>query len=67
MSVEARPVVVVPGWFVEYKQKPVIPIMNHNSLTKHYALSKKTVLDNSSLDRINHQLEALTLRGSDLF
>ncbi|GMM71669.1 hypothetical protein MTsDn5_16210 [Alteromonas gracilis] len=67
MSVEASPVVVIPGWFIEYKQKPIIPIMNHNSLTKHYALSKKTVLDNSSLDRINHQLEALTLRGSDLF
>jgi len=67
MSVVASPVVVIPGWFIEYKQKPVIPIMNHNSLTKHYALSKKTVLDNSSLDRINHQLEALTMRGSDLF
>ena len=67
MSVEASPVVVIPGWFIEYKQKPIIPIMNHNSLTKHYALSKKTILDNSSLDRINHQLEALTLRGSDLF
>ena len=67
MSVVASPVVVIPGWFIEYKQKPVIPIMNNNSLTKHYALSKKTVLDNSSLDRINHQLEALTMRGSDLF
>ena len=67
MSVVASPVVVIPGWFIEYKQQPVIPIMNNNSLTKHYALSKKTVLDNSSLDRINHQLEALTMRGSDLF
>ena len=67
MSVSATPLVVVPGWFVEYKQKPIIPIMNHNSLTKNYALSKKIVFDNSSLDRINHQLEALTLRGSDLF
>ena len=67
MSVEASPVVVIPGWFIEYKQKPIIPIMNHNSLTKHYALSKKTILDNSSLDRINYQLEALTLRGTDLF
>ncbi len=67
MSVVASPVVVIPGWFIEYKQKPVIPIMNNNSLTKHYALSKKTVLDNSSLDRIKHQLEALTIRGSDLF
>ncbi|GFD93626.1 hypothetical protein KUL156_02430 [Alteromonas sp. KUL156] len=67
MSVKSSPVVVIPGWFIEYKQKPIIPIMNHNSLTKHYALSKKTILDNSSLERINHQLEALTLRGSDLF
>ena len=67
MRVVASPLVVIPGWFIEYKQKPTIPIMNHNSLTKHYALSKKVVLDDSSLERINHQLEALTLRGSNLF
>ena len=67
MGVIASPLVVIPGWFIENKEKPVVPVMNHKSLTKYYALSKKTRFDDSSLERINHQLEALVMRRSELF
>jgi cbb3-type cytochrome oxidase subunit 3 len=67
MNVTTNPLVAIPGWYIEYKQKPIVPVMNHNSLPKHYRISNKPLLDDSSLERINHQLEALTLRGTDLF
>lgn len=67
MNVTTNPLVAIPGWFIEYKQKPIVPVMNHNSLPKHYRILNKHFLDDSSLERINHQLEALTLRGTDLF
>ena len=67
MGVTTNPLVVIPGWFIENKEKPVVPVMNHKSLTKYYALTKKTRFDDSSLERINHQLEALVMRRSELF
>ena len=65
MEVTTSPLVVIPGWFIENKQKPTVPVMNHKSLTKYYSLTKKTILNNSALERINHQIEQLAMRRSD--
>ena len=65
MEVITSPLVVIPGWFIENKQKPTVPVMNHKSLTKYYSLTKKTILNNSALERINHQIEQLAMRRSD--
>lgn len=65
MEVSTRPLVVIPGWYIENKQKPTVPVMNHKSLTKYYSLTKKVVLNDSALERINHQIEQLAKRQSD--
>ncbi|WP_414829227.1 nuclease-related domain-containing protein [Alteromonas sp. H39] len=64
-DIKANPVVVIPGWFIEYKQKPTVPVMSHKTLAKYYKFSKSFVHDDSSLSRINYQLEQLAMRGSD--
>ncbi|TPV54786.1 NERD domain-containing protein [Aestuariibacter sp. GS-14] len=67
MEVVTQPLVVIPGWYIEIKQKPAVPVMNHKSLTKYYSISKRPILDNSALDRINHQIEQLAMRRTDEF
>lgn len=67
MEVVTQPLVVIPGWYIEIKQKPAMPVMNHKSLTKYYSISKRPILDNSALDRINHQIEQLAMRRTDEF
>ncbi|GGF76203.1 nuclease-related domain-containing protein [Alteromonas lipolytica] len=67
MEVTTSPLVVIPGWYIENKQKPTVPVMSHKTLTKYYRLTKKLMLDESALARINYQLEQLAMRGSDEF
>ncbi len=67
MDVNSHPLVVIPGWYIDIRQKPAVPVMNHKSLTKYYSISKRPILDNSALDRINHQIEQLAMRRSDEF
>lgn len=67
MEVNTHPLVVIPGWYIEIKQKPTVAIMNHKSLTKYYDISKRPLFDNSALNRINHQIEQLAMRRSDEF
>jgi len=67
MQVVTNPLVVIPGWYIDIRQKPAVPVMNHKSLPKYYNISKRALLDNSALDRINHQLELLAMRRSDEF
>ena len=64
-DIKANPIVVIPGWFIEYKRKPTIPVISHKNLAKYYNVSKKVMFDESSLSRINYQLEKLAMRGND--
>ena len=68
INTPVNPVVVIPGWYVETKEKPVIPVINNKMLPKYYCkISSTSSFDEAMLSRINHQLAILSKRGSDEF
>ena len=67
LVIKSRPLVVVPGWYIEYKEKPIMPVLSHNNFIKNYRTTSKILFDNAELTRINHQLELLCRRMSEDF
>lgn len=67
LQVIASPMVVIPGWFVELKIRPVVPVMNHKNVKKYYRKTNKPVFSETDLSRINHQLGLLSRRINDEF
>lgn len=64
-SVQVSPMVVIPGWYIERKQRPVVPVLNHKNLVKYYNVANGRTYNDAELNRINFQLEKLSLRNSD--
>lgn len=67
MPIHVASLVVVPGWYVEIKSKPVVLVINHKNIAKCYRNVANQTLTQSELQRINHQLSILCQRGSDEF
>lgn len=66
-NVQVNPMVVIPGWFIERKQRPTVPVLNHKNVINNYSVSTSQIFKESDLTRINHQLDRLSLRGNDEF
>lgn len=60
-------IVVVPGWYVTMKTKPEVLTWPLKNLSQNYRNGLKQRLSPEQLQRVNHQLETLSLRNTDLF
>ncbi len=60
-------IVVVPGWYVTMKTKPDVLTWPLKNLSQNYRNGLKQRLSPEQLQRVNHQLETLSLRNTDLF
>lgn len=67
MVLNVLPMIVIPGWYIQNQQKPLLPVLNDKLLVKFYKSSTKIQFDEAALSRINHQLGLLSRRMDDEF
>ena len=67
LDISVNPIVAIPGWFINLKNRPAVPVVNHKNLKKYYRQSNRIIFSDSDLSRINHQLELLSKRMTDDF
>jgi hypothetical protein len=53
----AQPLVVLPGWYVELKDQPKVPVIASGYIPGFFSRHAGTALDNSQIKRICHQLD----------
>lgn len=58
MQVRAEPVLVLPGWFVDLKEKPPIPIIASGYINGFFTKQSRHGLSEEQIGRIVHQLDA---------
>lgn len=58
MPVQTTPVLVLPGWFVDLKEKPPIPIIASGYINGFFTKQRQSVLNDEQIARIVHQLDA---------
>ena len=56
-SVKADPLVVLPGWFVEIKDKPKVPVIASGYIDGYFKRRNGNVLNSEQITRIVHQLD----------
>jgi len=64
-EVHASAILIIPGWFIERKEKPVIPVLPHNNLEKTFPKLLGSQLDSVTIERICYQIEQRVKRGND--
>jgi len=65
-DIHAAPVLIIPGWFIERKEKPVIPVLPHSNLENTFPKLLGSPLDSATIERICYQIGQRVQRGSDL-
>ena len=55
--INAQPVVVLPGWFVESKTRPKVPVLASGSIQSYFKRQGGQTLDGKSMQRIAHQID----------
>ena len=58
IQIEASPLVVLPGWFVEIKDKPAVPVIASGYIDGYFKRGSGKSLDAEQISRIVHQLDA---------
>lgn len=58
LSINAAPLVVLPGWFVEIKDRPTVPVIASGYIDGYFKRKTEKVLDAEQITRIVHQLDA---------
>lgn len=58
MSVEASPIVVLPGWFVESKDRPAVPVIASGYIDGYFKRQSGKALCEEAVARIVHQLDS---------
>ena len=64
-DVHASAVLIIPGWFIERKEKPVIAVLPHNNLENTFPKLLGDQLDSATIERICYQVEQRVKRGDD--
>jgi hypothetical protein len=64
-EVHAAAVLIIPGWFIERKEKPIIPVLPLNNLNKTFPRLSGKQLDNTTIEKICYQVEQRVKRGDD--
>ena len=57
ISVPVRPVVVLPGWYIENKDRPVVPVIASGYIQKYFQSQRGPVFSNEELQRVVHQVD----------
>ena len=57
LSVPVRPVVVLPGWYIENKDRPVVPVIASGYIQKYFQSQRGPVFSNEELQRVVHQVD----------
>ena len=65
-EVHAAAVLIIPGWFIEHKEKPIIPVLPLNNLNKTFPTLINKQLNSSTIEKICYQVEQRVKRGSDV-
>ena len=52
-----RPVVVLPGWYIENKDRPVVPVIASGYIQKYFQSQRGPVFSNEELQRVVHQVD----------
>ena len=58
-SVQVKPMVALPGYFIERKDNNSVPVLNHKQLTSPNNFVSNMVLSEEQIKRVNHQLRQL--------
>lgn len=61
-STFVAPMLVFPGWWVERKEKPRIPVLNHKELINPRSYTAQVSLTESQVKRITHQLKQMQIK-----
>lgn len=64
-EIQAAAVLIIPGWYIERKEKPIIPVLPHNNLANTFPKLLGSSLDSKTIDRICYQIAQRVQRGSN--
>lgn len=57
ITIFAQPVVVVPGWFVEMKKRPKVPVLALGGIKGYFGRRSPQVLNESQIQQLVYQIE----------
>ena len=55
--VSVRPVIVLPGWFVEIKDSPTVPVIASRLYTGYFVGQKRILLSDQEITQICYQID----------
>ena len=55
--VDAKPVLMIPGWYIEIKSKPTVAVMNGTNCRKYFLNVENADLSEQLVRQIEHQLD----------
>ncbi len=58
LSLRAMPLVVLPGWYVDNQDKPVVPVIASGYIEGYFSRRNQPILSAEDIARITHQLDA---------
>ncbi|MDP2562907.1 nuclease-related domain-containing protein [Psychrobium sp. 1_MG-2023] len=65
VTVNAKPLLVIPGWFIEHKEKPTIPIFALKKLSQYITKLPSDYLTHTTINQIAYQVEQRVVRGDN--
>ncbi|MFV8817137.1 nuclease-related domain-containing protein [Haliea sp. E17] len=58
LNLKAIPLVVLPGWYIELKDRPTVPVIASGYIDGFFSRRYEPLLDDEQLTRVIHQLDA---------
>lgn len=64
LDINSSPVLIIPGWFIEHKEKPLLPVLALNQIGKSFPTLQGKPLNDKDIKQVCYQINQRVMRGN---